>query len=308
MFEIIKNPKLNFIGARKITYVLSLFLVLNGLWSVYKVATGKAAMGLDFTGGTTIQAKFTKAVKVDDIRNIMLKNNFQQTVIQKIGEENDKTFLIRVGSRDLSGENASGRLKDMLKKETGDDSMTVLEENEIGPMVSGQLKQKALLAVFWALVGILIYIWIRFQFKFAVAATIATLHDVLAVLGFMVLFNKEIDLLVITSLLTIAGYSLTDTVVVFDRIRENMRHILKTSFFDLVNISINEVLSRTIITSFTTFSVAVSLFLFGGNVLHTFSLALVIGIVVGTYSSDFLASPLIVDWEQWEEKQKHMAR
>ncbi len=305
MLEIIKNTKINFIGARKITYVLSALLVLNGLWSVVKIATGKAAMGLDFTGGTTIQIKFVKPIKVDDIRNIMLKNNFQESVIQKIGADTDKIFLIRVGSRDLKEENASGKLTAMLKKETGDEAMTVLEENEIGPMVSVQLKQKALLAVFWALIGILVYIWIRFQFKFAVAATIATLHDVLVVLGFMVIFNKEIDLLVITALLTIAGYSLTDTVVVFDRIRENMRHILKTTFFDLVNISINEVLSRTIITSFTTFSVATSLFLFGGNVLHTFSLALVIGVVVGTYSSDFLASPLIVDWEQWEEKQKH---
>jgi len=305
MIEIIKNTKINFIGARKITYILSALLVLNGLWSIVKIATGKAAMGLDFTGGTTIQVKFVKPIKVDDIRNIMLKNNFQESVIQKIGADTDKIFLIRVGSRDLKEENASGKLTAMLKKETGDDAMTVLEENEIGPMVSVQLKQKALLAVFWALVGILVYIWIRFQFKFAVAATIATLHDVLVVLGFMVLFNKEIDLLVITALLTIAGYSLTDTVVVFDRIRENMRHILKTTFLDLVNKSINEVLSRTIITSFTTFSVATSLFLFGGNVLHTFSLALVIGVVVGTYSSDFLASPLIVDWEQWEEKQKH---
>ena len=270
MIEIIKNTKLNFIGARKVTYIISALLVLNGLWAVYKIATGQAKMGLDFTGGISVQVQFKKDVKVDDVRGVLNKAKMSQAVIQQIGEPADKVFLIRVGSQELTGENASGTLTQMLKTETGDNDMSVIEQNEIGGLVSSQLKEKAFYAVFWALLGILIYIWIRFQFKFAVAATIATLHDVLAVLGILVFLNKEVDLLVITSLLTIAGYSLTDTVVVFDRIRENMKHILKTSYHDLVNISINEVLSRTIITSFTTFSVALCLFLFGGNVLHTF--------------------------------------
>jgi preprotein translocase subunit SecF len=304
MIEIIKNTKLNFIGARKVTYIISTLLVLNGLWAVYKIATGQAKMGLDFTGGISVQVQFKKDVKVDDVRGVLNKAKMSQAVIQQIGEPSDRVFLIRVGSQELTGENASGTLTQMLKTGTGDNDMSVLEQNEIGGLVSSQLKEKAFYAVFWALLGILIYIWIRFQFKFAVAATIATLHDVLAVLGILVFLNKEVDLLVITSLLTIAGYSLTDTVVVFDRIRENMKHILKTSYHDLVNISINEVLSRTIITSFTTFSVAMCLFLFGGNVLHTFSLAMVIGVVVGTYSSDFLASPIIVDWENFERKNR----
>jgi preprotein translocase subunit SecF len=275
MIEIIKNTKLNFIGARKITYVISIILVLNGLWAVYKIASGQAKMGLDFTGGISVQVQFKKDVKVDDVRSALNNAKISGAVIQQIGTPEDKIFLIRVGTQDLK---------------TG--------------LVSSQLKETAFYAVFWALLGILVYIWIRFQFKFAVAATIATLHDVLAVLGILMLLNKEVDMLVITSLLTIAGYSLTDTVVVFDRIRENMKHILKVSYHDLVNVSINEVLSRTIITSFTTFSVALCLFLFGGNVLHTFSLAMVIGVVVGTYSSDFLASPIIVDWENFERKNR----
>ena len=304
MIEIIKNTKLNFIGARKVTYIISTLLVLNGLWAVYKIATGQAKMGLDFTGGISVQVQFKKDIKVDDVRGVLNKAKMSQAVIQQIGEPAARVFLIRVGTQELSGENASGALTQMLKTETGDNDMTVLEQNEIGGLVSSQLKEKAFYAVFWALFGILIYIWIRFQFKFAIAATIATLHDVLAVLGILVLLNKEVDLLVITSLLTIAGYSLTDTVVVFDRIRENMKHILKTTYQDLVNVSINEVLSRTIITSFTTFSVAMCLFLFGGNVLHTFSLAMVIGVVVGTYSSDFLASPIVVDWENYERKNR----
>jgi preprotein translocase subunit SecF len=304
MIEIIKNTKLNFIGARKITYVISIILVLNGLWAVYKIASGQAKMGLDFTGGISVQVQFKKDVKVDDVRSALNNAKISGAVIQQIGTPEDKIFLIRVGTQDLKTANASESLADVLKTGMGDPDMVVQEQNEIGGLVSSQLKETAFYAVFWALLGILVYIWIRFQFKFAVAATIATLHDVLAVLGILMLLNKEVDMLVITSLLTIAGYSLTDTVVVFDRIRENMKHILKVSYHDLVNVSINEVLSRTIITSFTTFSVALCLFLFGGNVLHTFSLAMVIGVVVGTYSSDFLASPIIVDWENFERKNR----
>ncbi len=304
MIEIIKNPKIDFIGLKKVTYIISILLVLNGLFAVYKVATGKAKMGLDFTGGVSIQLKFAKDVKVDDIRSILDKQKMSQAVIQQVGAPADKVIMIRVGTQDLKSENASGVITDIIRTETGDTQMTVLEQNEIGGVVSAQLKEKAMQAVFWALIGILLYIWVRFKFKFAVVATVATLHDVLAVLGLLVLLNKEIDLLTITALLTVAGYSLTDTVVVFDRIRENMRHILKQTYKELVNMSINEVLSRTIITSFTTIVVALSLFLFGGDVLHVFSLTLVIGIVVGTYSSDLLASPLIVDWEEFEKKNR----
>jgi preprotein translocase subunit SecF len=304
MIEIIKNTKLNFLALRKAAYVLSTLLVLNGLFAVYQISAGKAKMGLDFTGGITVQVQFSKDINVNVIRGILDKAEMKQAVIQQIGLPSDRQFIVRVGTLDLKGENASSVLSELLKKESGDDAMVVLEQNEIGGVVSSQLKSKALAAVFWALIGILVYIWIRFKFKFAVSATLATLHDVLSVLGIMVLCGKEIDLLVITALLTIGGYSLTDTVVVFDRIRENMKHILKTTFYELVNISINEVLSRTIITSFTTLVVALSLFLFGGSILHTFSLALVIGIVVGTYSSYFLASPLVVDWENFEKKNK----
>lgn len=304
MIEIIKNPKLNFISVRKVSYFISLLLVLNGLFAVYQIAVGKAKMGLDFTGGISVTLKFTKDVSVNAIRGVLDKSEMPQAIIQQVGLPSEKTFMVRVGTQELKNENASGLLTELLKKETGDAEMIVLEQNEIGGIVSSQLKSKALQAVFWALIGILVYIWVRFKFKFAVSATLATLHDVLAVLGIMVLAGKEIDLLVITALLTIGGYSLTDTVVVFDRIRENMKHILKLSYQELVNNSINEVLSRTIITSFTTLAVATSLLLFGGAILHTFSFALVIGILIGTYSSYFLASPIIVDWENYEKKNR----
>lgn len=299
MIEFLKNPNLNFIGARKFTYFLSAALVLNGLVAVYRIATGHARMSLDFTGGVTVQLKFSKPATIDQIRGIMTKNGIN-ALIQGIGPASDMTYLIRVGTQDLKQANGGQVIYNLLKTETGDTGLTVLEENLIGPLVSAELKQKAVYAVIWASIGILLYIWVRFKFKFAVAATIATVHDVLTVLGVMVLFGKEFDILVLTALLTIGGYSLTDTVVVFDRIRENMKHILKMPYDQLVNKSINEVLSRTIITSSTTMMVAISLFLFGGYVLNNFALAMVIGVIIGTYSSDFLASPIIVDWENYE--------
>lgn len=303
MIEFLKNPKINFIAAKKVTYIISVLLVLNGFYAVYKIAAGKANMSLDFTGGVTVQVKFSKPTTIEQMRGVLKKNSLN-VHIQGIGPATENTFLLRMGLKEAKDEAGGLAIVEMLKKETGDTGLVVLEENLIGPLVSAQLKQKAVYAIVWAMAGILIYIWVRFKFKFAVIATVATFHDVMVMLGIMVLMNKEIDILVLTALLTIAGYSLTDTVVVFDRIRENMKHILKVPFDQLVNTSINEVLSRTLITSLTTFMVAFSLYLFGGYVLNNFAFALCIGIVIGTYSSDLLASPMLVDWENYERKHR----
>ncbi len=302
MLEILKNTNINFLKLRKLAYIISAILVLNGFYSIYLINSGKAQMGLDFTGGTAVQIKFSQPVKVEQIRQIIEKNGIKQVTIQQIGKEQENSFLIRISAASMQIGNAAETLVNMLRKEINDNSIETLGSNEIGPTVSAQLKQKALNAVFWAAIGILIYIWIRFKFKFAVAATLATLHDVLVVLGILVFLKKEMDLLIITALLTLAGYSLTDTVVVFDRIRENLRYILKFNFFEIVNKSINEVLSRTIITSGTTLLVVITLFYWGGEVLHNFSLALLLGILVGTYSSIFVASSMVVDWEIIEKK------
>lgn len=302
MFEIIKNTKIDFLKLRKITYVVSFLMVSLGLFSIYKISVGNANMGLDFTGGVSVQIKFSNPITIDKIREILNKIGYKVS-LQKIGEPAENIFLIRTTLKD-SKSSGSTEIVDTLKKALQDNSLEVLEENMIGPVVSAQLKQKALYAIFWSAIGILIYIWIRFQFKFAVAATAATIHDVLSILGIIVLFGREIDILVITALMTIAGYSLTDTVVVFDRIRENMKNILKESFESIINRSINEVLSRTIITSFTTLFVALALYLFGGNVLNNFAFAITIGIIVGTYSSWFVASAIVFDWENIEKKHK----
>lgn len=303
MIEFLKNPNINFIGARKVTYVLSALFVLGGFFGIFMIMSGKANMSLDFTGGISVQVKFSKTVTIEQMRGILAKNNLNAG-IQGVGQPADNTFMLRLGMKEAKGDNAAAELVSLLKKETGDEGAAILEENLIGPLVSTQLKQKAMYAIIWACAGILVYIWIRFKFKFALIATFATLHDVLTMLGLLVLIGKEMDILVLTALLTIAGYSLTDTVVVFDRIRENMKHILKIPFDQLVNKSINEVLSRSIITSLTTMLVAVALLIFGGYVLHNFAFALCIGLLIGTYSSVFLAAPLLVDWENYERKHR----
>lgn len=304
MIEILKNTNFNFIGIRKIAFVISALLLISGFYALYKIAVNEANMGLDFTGGSTVQVQFSEPVSVAKIRGIMAENNFTKVTIQQIGAEAENKNLIRLGVDEVETGNAASKVASVLRKGTEGIEVTVLGTNEIGPVVSHQLKQKALFALLWAVIGILIYIWIRFKFKFAVAATVATFHDVIVVLGIMVLMGREIDLLVITALLTLAGYSLNDSVVLFDRIRENLRKILKMPYEKIVNDSINEVLGRTVITSTTTLFVVGSLFLFGGHVLNNFSLALMLGIIVGTYSSIFVASPVIVEWEEFEKKHK----
>jgi len=200
-----------------------------------------------------------------------------------------------VGTKSLSDYGNPKALRIRFKTYS-DRSFQVLSIQEIGPVIGHALQRQALWAVTISIAAIIIYIAFRFQFKFGVAAAIATVHDVLAVLGIFYILNKEINLLIITALLTLAGYSLTDTVVVFDRIRENLKKNRRDPLPKLVNNSINEVLSRTIITSFTVVLVLVPLVLFGGDVLHDFSIALLMGVIVGTYSSVFVASPVLVVW------------
>ncbi len=303
MLEIIKNPGIDFVGKRKIAYFFTGALLIAGIYAVVLMGTGRADLGLDFTGGSSVQVKVERDLKVSEIRQAMSDAGFKKVTIQQIGSDTSSEFLIRIGVLDAETGKASSAVEAALEKHTGA-PVEVLGTSEIGPMVSQQLKEKAMLAVFWAVIGILVYIWIRFQFKFAVAATLTTFHDAFVVLGIMVLMGREIDLLVITGLLTIAGYSLTDTVVVFDRIRENMRKILKMPFDKIVNDSINETLSRTIMTSLTTMLVVASLYFLGGNVLNGFALTLMLGIIIGSYSSVFVASPLIVEWDHFEKKNK----
>jgi preprotein translocase subunit SecF len=294
MIEFLHKTKIDFMGKRYYAFAFSGILVLLGLFAVIQVFRGHANLGIDFAGGTAVQLKFEGPVDVGDVREALGKASIPESNLQQFSDSS--RVLIRVKKEYAQETRMLDKIQAALQQYLPDRKFTIEGSDEIGPAIGKGLGRAASWAVILAMVGILIYIAWRFEFRFGVAATIATFHDVLAVLGIFVLMGKEITLLVVTALLTVAGYSLTDTVVVFDRIRENLRGRKKDPLDVLVNFSINEVLSRTIITSLTVFLVALSLLLWGGEVLHDFSLAMTMGVVVGTYSSIFVASPLVVEW------------
>ena len=300
MFQILGKTNIDFIGKRYYAFTLSSILVILGLVSFVSIFLGRANLGIDFAGGTMVQGNFETQVSIGELRSVMSRNGFKDATIQILRRDVANSFLIRVktvGQGEIA--EASNRILEILAREFPTNKFHMDSVDQIGPAVGKTLQGQAIWAVCLAFVGIMIYIWLRFDFRFGVAATIATFHDVLVVLGILFVLNKEITLLIVTGLLTLAGYSLTDTVVVYDRIRENLKLFHKRGdLASTINNSINEVLSRTIITVFTTFLAVFFLFIFGGEVTRDFSLTLLLGMIVGTYSSVFVASPLIVEWEK----------
>jgi preprotein translocase subunit SecF len=290
--EIIGKTKIDFIGMRKISFIISAIIALLGITGVVQVARNAANMGIDFSGGTVVQLKFEKPVHIDQARDALARHNLKEANLQEIKDGNK--LLIKIGKTSLAVGKVADTIEEVFKKEFPANSFVMESSTEIGPSVGDKMRKDTLIAVAISMLGIIIYIAWRFDFKFGIGATIATLHDVLAMFAVFFLMNREINLLFITAVLTVAGYSLTDTVVVFDRIRENMHKNLKEALPTVFNQSINEVLSRTIVTSLTTFLASLSLFFFGGEVIHDFAFALVVGIAVGTYSSIFVASPIVV--------------
>ncbi len=304
MFQILKKTNIDFMGKRYYAFAVSAILLILGIAAFVAIFLGKADLGIDFAGGTMIQGSFEKPVSIGDLRSALGKSGYADAYIQSLRREKTTYSLIRVKTTtDEEVTVISQGILGALAQEFPDNKFNMDSVDGIGPAVGKTLQSQARFAVLIALAGILLYIWIRFDFRFGVAATICTFHDVLVVLGLMFLLHREITLLIVTALLTLAGYSLTDTVVVYDRIRENLRLFRrKGDFASTVNASVNEVLSRTIITSLTTFMVVFILFLVGGEVVHDFALALMIGIIVGSYSSVFVASPIIVEWEKMSPK------
>jgi preprotein translocase subunit SecF len=294
MIELIKNPHINFLGKRNIAFIISGIFSIIGIIAIVQIATGSANLGIDFAGGTAIQLKFEKNILLHDVRLALESSGLKDFDLQDLPTENK--ILIRVKKTEQELGLVSENITNSISQKIPDNSYVVDSTTVIGPKVGGRLRADAAKAVVMAVIGILIYVAFRFQFKFGVGATIATFHDVLAVLGIFYLMGKEINLILITALLTIAGYSLTDTVVVFDRIRENLKLKQKDSVESVMNTSINEVLSRTIITSTTVLLTSIALFFFGGEVLHDFSLAMIMGVIIGTYSSIFVASPVVLLW------------
>jgi preprotein translocase subunit SecF len=290
MLQILHKTNIDFMGWKNVSFTVSGLLILLGIVGLLQVYRGKANLGIDFVGGTTMQLSFKEKLPVDKARQALEKGGFPGATIQEVGEGNK--ILIRL----RESEGTSDKVQTVFKQDFPNNPFEIDSIMEIGPVIGKALQRDALVAIAVSLLAIIVYIALRFEFKFGVAAAIATLHDILAVLGIFYVLHREINLLIVTALLTLAGYSLTDTVVVFDRIRENLKRNKRDPLPTLVNNSINEVLSRTIITSLTVVLVLVPLVLFGGDVLHDFAVALLMGVVVGTYSSVFVASPLLVVW------------
>jgi preprotein translocase subunit SecF len=286
---------IDFMGKRFIGLGLSAVLVLLGIFAFVQIWMGHAKMGIEFTGGTAVTLDFDQAVPIDQARALLAQNGFSDAQLQDIKGTNQ--LYIRVKLTEES-EQVSARIQTLFEQSFGASNPRVISTEFIGPTIGRELRDKAIWAVIFSTIGFLAYIAFRFDFKFGVAAAIATFHDVFAVLGLSWALGMEFTLLIITALLTIAGYSLTDTVVVFDRIRENLKKHQRDPLIKIINDALNQVLSRTILTSLTTLLAVMVLYLFGGPVLRDFALVLIIGVIVGTYSSIFIASPILLMWRR----------
>jgi preprotein translocase subunit SecF len=292
--EIVGKTNIDFLGMRRIAFLTSALLVLVGFFASVQIARGRANLGIDFVGGTSVQVLFERPVELGEVRTVLAGGGFADSELQQF--VGGRRLFIRVKA---SGESVAGtgaRIEETLRQGVSGNPFILESSNEVGPVIGRELQVAALWAIAISLLGIVTYIAWRFEFRFGIAATVATFHDVVVVLGIFFVMGKEITLLIVTALLTLAGYSLTDTVVVFDRIRENFRVRRRGSLAEVMNASINEVLSRTIMTSLTTLLAILAIYLLGGEVLHDFALALLFGILIGTYSSVFVATAIVYEW------------
>lgn len=289
--QILKDTHFDFVGRRKKAFLISIGMIIVGLVSL--IAHKGPAFSIDFAGGTLLQIRFEKILTVQEVRSSLDKIGWGGSEIQKFGLGNE--VLIRVKKQEV-GTRVADQIKEVLARDFPDNKFEVRREEKVGPKIGKELKGKAVWAILYAMIGILIYVSWRFEFKFAVGAIVALFHDVLITLGIFSIMNKEISLAIVAALLTIVGYSLNDTIVVFDRIREDLTIMRSQRYDAIINASINQTLSRTIITSLTTLVVVVCLFSLGGEVIQDFSFALMVGVIVGTYSSIFVASPVLIEW------------
>ena len=283
----------NFMGRIKAAVTFSVVLILIGLGSV--AVSGGLKFGIDFAGGTLIQLQFKSPPDIEVIRDGLKTIGLGESTIQEFGSKKD--ILIRVQRSEEKLEAVGSIVRKSLMGKFNVDEITVERVEMVGPKVGRDLREKALLSILYAIIGIVIYISWRFELQYAIAAIIALVHDVLVTIGAFSIFDKEFTLVIVAAFLTIIGYSLNDTIVVFDRIRENLRRKGKSSIAEMINTSINQTLSRTLLTSGTTLLVVIALFFFGGEIIHDFSFALLVGIFIGTYSSIFIASVFLVYWD-----------
>ena len=295
MFNSLTNSKtnFNFVKLFSKTKLLSILLFLLTITSLYSFGLNK---GIDFSGGILMEIRFNQKVELNDIRKAFEQNNIKDISIQNFGS--DKDIILRI--KDFSGQNVSSNLIDTIKSIINiyDPNYQIRRSEFVGPVISSELLYQGVIALLVAFFAILIYISLRFNFSFGIGAILALIHDIILTFGFYSMFQIEFNLTSIAALLTIIGYSINDSVVIYDRIRENMRRYKSKSISEILNTSINENIIRTILTSFTTLLAIISLVLFGGTVLKSFSLGVLFGVIIGTYSSIFIAAPILQNSNQ----------
>ncbi len=285
--QLIKQSlNIDFLGKRKLALIISAVLITVSLASLM---TRGLNLGIDFTGGTLVEIGYSQPVELQPIRDALAQNQFNDAIVQHFGTVRD--VMIRLPSQAVANSEVSNQVLQALAN-TGNPEMRRIEF--VGPQVGEELRDDGGLAVVYALIGILIYVAFRFEYRFALGSVVALIHDVILTIGFFSVTQAAFDLTVLAAVLAVIGYSLNDTIVVFDRIRENFRKLRKEESIDVVNISINQTLARTLMTSITTLLVLFALFFVGGEVIHSFALALIVGVLVGTYSSIYVASATLI--------------
>ena len=283
------KPDIPFINYFRLFNIISLILILISLGSIFYKGLN---FGVDFKGGTLIELRVDNhEIRISEVREAFLKMNLGDVNVKKFGKEGD--YLIKFEKTKNNDENFIENIKDKLFKNMGVNFNFRRVEN-VGPKVSAELLRAGLIAIVLSLTAMLIYIWIRFEWQFSLGAIVALVHDVIITIGFFSILQFEINLSIIAAVLTIVGYSMNDTVVIFDRVRENLKKYTSKKIDEISNLSINETLSRTIITSLTTLLALLSIFFFGGTILHGFSFAMILGVIFGTYSSIFIANPVLI--------------
>ncbi len=290
--RLIPETHINFVGRRRLFFGISGALFLA---SILVVVLRGFNYGVDFTGGSLLQVRFEQRVSIEAMRSVLAQLGGAGATIQQ-DEHGD--FLIRVGVKDAEGgQSFNARFREQLSRSFPDNRFEILREEMVGPQVSKELQSRVLLAVALGLIGILIYVSFRFDLRFGTGAALALLHDTIITLGVVAAFQREVTTTTLAALLTVIGYSVNDSIVVSDRIREDIRKMRKESFNDVVNLAINQTLSRTVITSLTVLFVTVALLLFGAGSLRDFAFVMTAGTVVGTYSSVFIVANTVVEWE-----------
>jgi len=292
--EIIKTEtRINFVGMMRPAVILSIAVIIIGIASL--VWHGGPNFGIDFAGGTLIQIKFNKETPTDKIRSAFRAIGFEGSIIQDFGPNE---VIVRTAESGADPKGLTSRVDEALLAAFGKGAYEIRRIEVVGPKVGRDLTRKALLAIIFSWLGILVYVGVRFEFRYALGGIVALIHDVLITITFLSLFGKEFDLNIVAALLTIIGFSINDTIVIFDRIRENSKKNIKMPLMDVINTSVNQTLSRTILTSLTVLIVLLVLFFFGGAVIHDFTFTLLVGTIAGVYSTVFIASPIVLLFER----------